>query len=819
MRSWESARARVIARALLAGALGLAGAVMPAVAQPTPATSSALRDYDIPAGALSTVLARFASEAGVLLSVDARLTEGRQTDGLRGRHGVADGFARILESTGLEAVRDGQGYALRTSPPPSGATTTLPAVTVTATADEETAWSPVGGVVARRSASGSKTDTALIETPQTINIVTREEMTARGADRTVLEALAYTPGFLNTQSVNTRADYGSLRGFDAYQSMYVDGLNVPYGLDRAAPQTEPYGLERIEVLKGPASVLYGQAAPGGLINAVSKRPTAERRSEVDLHWGTYSRLEAGVDFSGPITQDRSLLYRLVGFGRDSDTQIDFVKDDRKYVAPSLTWLPGADTSLTLLASYQDDEGGEFGNAFPIEVMQPPGPFGRVPLHRNSGEPDDRYDREQKTFGWAFEHRFTEVWSLAQNARWQDLEVGYDNPVFPALRPDGRTVDRSIYLFDEQLETLAVDTRMVAQFATGAAQHTVMIGVDYRHQQGDSANGYHYNAAAPFDLFDPVYGQSPDDLGFTSFADTDFKQWGWYAQDQVRIGRWALTLGGRHDSAKTDFRSTGAYVYDNSTKDSAFTGRAGLVYLFDNGFAPYASYTESFQPVTGSSPDFFGRPFDPVTARQLETGLKYQPSGQTAFVTLAAFDLAQQNVLTTDTEHECVEENVPVGCGFFSKQVGEIRVRGVELEGKAELGRFDLTAAYAFMKSEFTRSNDGNEGLEKSNVPRHQASAWVDYRFEGAATGLNFGAGVRRTGAYYGDDFEQVRNDSVTLVDASARCELGEFLPLARGVNLGVNVRNLADEDYLTCSFGNCSYGLRRTVEGTLSYRW
>lgn len=805
-------------RAFASGWLGVAlltGTTI-GVAQAPAVTEAVVREYDIPAGALSTTLTRFASEAGVLLSTDAALTQGKQSGGLRGRHGIGQGFALILRDTGLQAIPDGAGYTLKPLPP-SGDAMTLPAVKVVAEADTETAWSPVGGIVARRSASGSKTDTALIEMPQSVHVVTREEMTSRGADRTVLEALEYTPGFLNTESVNTRADYGNLRGFSAYQSMYVDGLNLPYGLDRAAPQIEPYGLERIEVLKGPASVLYGQAAPGGLINAVSKRPTAERRAELDLHWGTYSRLEAGLDLSGPFTQDRTLLYRLVGFGRDSDTQIDFVKDDRKYVAPSLTWLPGKDTRLTVLASYQEDEGGEFNNSFPYEFTRDPGPLGRVPLHRNGGEPDDRYDREQTAIGWVFDHRFDDTWSVAQIARWQDLDVQYDNAIFPDVR-DERSIERSIYVFDETLETLTVDTRVVATFATGPVQHTVLVGVDYRDQKGDSANGYHYQAAAPLDLFDPVYGQSDDDLPFTASADAKLEQWGWYAQEQARIGRWALTLGGRHDSAKTDYQSMGEFPYDDVTDDSAFTGRAGLVYLFDNGFAPYASYTESFQPATFSGLDFSGRPFKPITARQFEGGIKYQPLGRSAFVTLAAFDLAQQNVLTADVEHrDC--DAFPDTCGFFSKQVGEIRVRGLELEGKAELGRLDVTAAYAYMKSKFTRSEDGNEGLEKADVPRHSASAWVDYRFDGAANGLNLGAGVRRTGAFYGDDSEQVRNRAQTLVDVAAGCELGNFVRFAQGVKLGLSVRNLADEDYLNCAFGSCSYGLRRTVEGTLTYRW
>lgn len=376
-----SPRLPLLAPTLLATAvLGLHAPLLPAqdAAAASPSASAArIQRWNLPAGPLADVLGAFAARAGLFVAADGALTQGRTSPGVSGDMTAAEALSRLLTGTGTEAVPGTDGsYTLR-AVPSAGDAQLLAPVRVTGDLQRETASGPVGGYVARQSATGSKTDTPLIETPQTVNVVTREEIAARGGARTVMEALAYTPGFRNPNNVDTRYDYGLLRGFSAYQSMYADGLSLPYGLDRASPQMEPYGLERVEVLKGPSSVLYGQNPPGGLINAVSKRPTAERRGEVLLQFATHEQKEAGLDLSGPLDERQRWQYRLVAFGRDGEEQVDFVDDRRVFVAPSLRWAPGEDTELTVLTHWQQDRGAEFNNTLPNVGTQIPGEFGRI----------------------------------------------------------------------------------------------------------------------------------------------------------------------------------------------------------------------------------------------------------------------------------------------------------------------------------------------------------------------------------------------------------------------------------------------------------
>lgn len=777
------------------------------------ASQEAAREYTLPAGPLARTLNQIAVEAGLVLSVDPELVEGRRAAPVQGRMAPREALTRALRGSGLRLAETDAG-TLRLDPEPAGAATPiLPAVKVSADTESETARGPVDGYVAKRSATGSKTDTALIETPQAINVVTADEIANRGGGRSLTEVLAYTPGFFNAETVDTRNDYGgSLRGFAVYDALYLDGLRLPNGLDRAVPQIEPYGLERVEVLKGPASVLYGQNAPGGVINMVSKRPKAQRGAEMLFAVGTHDQLEGSLDLTGPLAGSQTLLYRIAGFVRDSETQVDFVDDNRLYLAPSLTWVIGPDTQLTLLSHYQDDEGGEFSNLLPAAGTRDPSPNGEIPVGRYTGEPDfDQYDRRQIGLGYAGEHRFSDAWAVSQDFRYLDLDVDYRNVIFPALADDGRTVDRTLYFFDEALESYTVDNRSQLDFQTGRVRHTLLAGIDYRRHEVDSDNGYYFGEGGLLDVFEPTYGQPLADLPNNGVSTIEGRQLGYYLQDQIRVDRWVLTLGGRYDEARSEAAFNGA-VYEEHD-DEAFTGRAGVVYLFDSGFAPYASYSESFEPPFRATVDYFGEPFDPLTGEQIEVGLKYQPGHSNSFITVSLFDLAQKNVLTEDLEHQ--DE------GFFQKQIGEVAVRGVEVEGKASLARLDLTASYALLDSEYARSDDGNEGFAVSGVPRHQASIWGVYRLIGALDGLQIGGGLRHNGSFHGDAFQEWSNGALTLVDLMMSYDLGRSVGLgADKLRLTVNARNVADEEYVNCAGANlCSYGATRTVQGTVAYRW
>lgn len=346
----------------------------------------------------------------------------------------------------------------------------LPEVRVESEADKETALEPVQGYVINKSLTGSKTDTPLIEIPQAISVINKDEIAARAAQN-MTQAVAYTPGILSGMfGPSTRDDYFNLRGFDTPQ--YLDGTRL-VGANYANLRLEPYGMERIEILRGPSSVLYGQNAPGGLVNMMSKRPTDQSLHEMQLLGGSFNRVQGSVDFSGPIDEKGEWLYRITALARGSDTQVDYSKDDRYFVAPSFTWKPNNNTSFTFLSHYQKDETGNTMQFLPYEGTVLPNPNGKIPTTRFLGEPTyDHYDREQFALGYEFQHRFNDTFSVRQNLRYAFVSSDYpvtfslgfvtDNDGVPT---DYRTVSRLAGLYQDEAGTFTLDNQMQANFET------------------------------------------------------------------------------------------------------------------------------------------------------------------------------------------------------------------------------------------------------------------------------------------------------------------------------------------------------------------
>jgi iron complex outermembrane receptor protein len=677
----------------------------------------------------------------------------------------------------------------------------------------------VDGYIATVSGTGSKTDTPLLLTPQSISVVPADQIKDQGA-QSIVEALRYTPGVTVEMNNNTRFDELRVRGFLPVQ--YLDGMPVPYNQFFGTPRIEPYGLERIEVLKGPASFLFGQNSPGGLVNMISKRPTEEAQNELQLQFGSFNRLQAAFDLSGPASKDGQVLYRLTGVMRDAETVVDYTRDDVFYIAPAFTWRPSADTSLTVLASYGYDKGTFPHQYLPAEGTLLPNPNGKIPLHRFLGEPGwDRFDREQWAVGYAFEHRLNEAWKFRQNLRYASVDT-----YFQAHRVEGfadadlTTVDRGAYAVSADAGTFTVDNQLETKFASGPLGHKVLVGFDYLRTTGNFA----FNGASPvkfpggtydspINVYNPVYGAVavPPLLPFQA-NHTEQTQVGVYVQDQIKLGNWLLTLGGRQDWAENavdDLLSGKTPRQD----DAAFTGRAGLTYAFANGLAPYVSYATSFQPVVGAVVGAGDQLFKPTTGEQYEAGIKYQP-GANLLITAAVFDIVQQNYLSFD----------PVT--FTGSQIGEVHVRGFDIEARAKLTRnLDVIAAYAYLDHEVTASaNSAEVGTAIPMVAQHQASAWAKYTFsEGTAlSGLWIGAGVRYTGSALGGTVDDPLDiPAYTLVDAGMVYDLGRLDKSFKGAELGLNVTNLFDDYHVAgyCDRTYCSLGAGRTVLTTLRYRW
>jgi iron complex outermembrane recepter protein len=704
----------------------------------------------------------------------------------------------------------------------SGAAIELPQMDVQATAWRS--WQPVSGYVAPVTTTGSKTDTPLIEAPQSLGVVTRDQIDDQGA-LSVSQALRYTAGVLPEVRPSARYDSVFVRGFGgqgtgaAYVN-FLDGLRQGRGLYYGVPNTDPWLLERIEVLRGPASVLYGQTGAGGIVNLVSRRPTATPVNEVRLEAGSYGLAQAAFDFGGPLTEDGKVLYRLTGIGRTANTQFDFSDEKRIAIAPALTWRPTDNTSITFLSSYQYDPYGGFYNFVPAVGTVLPSPYGRLRSNFFGGDPNyNKYERTQAAIGYQFEHRVDNIWTVRQNFRYSYVDSEFNVLSIGAIGADGRTGTRRATFSKDHANSFALDNQAQATFTTGALQHTALFGLDW---QRTSARGRITTVAAgipSLNIFAPVYYRTIPPI-YSSLADKtnqELDQLGLYAQDQIAYGRWRFNVGLRYDNASqgtTTHLVSGANAGQQSQVDDEVTWRAGLLYLFDSGVAPYASYSTSFLPNSGTSaPQRGATPFAPTTGEQFEVGVKYQPPGINSFIQLAGYQITQQNVLTPDPVYTT-----------FSQPTGEIRSRGIEFEGRASLNdNLDLIGTYSYIDAEITKSSTANvSGNRVPQVPNHIASGWANYRFtEGLLRGLELGGGVRYVGSSYGNDVNTFKVNDVTLFDAAIRYDLSARLDLPTRLELTVNMQNLGDREYVaSCSSATaCYFGLRRLIIGGLRVRW
>jgi iron complex outermembrane receptor protein len=715
----------------------------------------------------------------------------------------------------------------RVAAPTQAAPATRPAIL------GERGLGPVQGYAARESVTATKTDTPILQIPQSVSVITRDQIVSQQA-QSVPEIVRYTPGVTTElYGASTVADEIWVRGFKAPR--FLDGLRLPYDtvLEFAQSKTEPYGLERFEILRGPSSGIYGHTSPGGMVNMVSKRPTDFYRGELELQTGSFDRLQGAFDLSGPLDEQRKFLGRIVGVVRDTDRVIDFTHEQRLYFAPSFTWAPTADTSFTFLSSFQrDDIKGQPQHYVPGYGTLLPNPNGRIPYSRNIGEPNfDRIKLDQNMVGYAFAHRFNEVFQVRQNVRYSTIRNEVysmrnetDLVNFPAPG-DGVTTLRSANYVLGDTKNLAVDTHMQADFATGPLSHKVLFGIDYQKQDVTSEYRSSFGGFGPYALgfqlnvFAPVYGQpipGKNEMGAPAISQVaDQYQLGFYLQDQIKVDRWVVTLTGRYDKAVADTTN----VLTNTTvnqDDAAFTGRAGLTYLFDNGVAPYVAYSTSFQPVFGiNTASTAGEPFKPTTGEGWEVGVKYQPVGYRLLVTGALFEVTQQNVVTS----------LPV-FPFTSGQTGEVRVRGWELEARGNITReLAIVGGIAHIEPIVTKNslNPALVGNDVIAIPRDSASLWAMYTFyNGGLGGLGLGAGVRYVGALWGDELNTIRIPSHTLFDAVVSYDFSYLRPDMKGVTLQINATNLANTYYVANCFTGlayCALGAPRTVLATLRYNW
>ncbi|RYH99236.1 ferrichrome porin FhuA [Citrobacter werkmanii] len=708
-------------------------------------------------------------------------------------------------------------------------------ITVTAApAPQESAWGPAATIAARQSATATKTDTPIQKVPQSISVVTAEEM-ALHQPKSVKEALSYTPGVaVGTRGASNTYDYLIIRGFAAdgqSQNNYLNGLKMQGNFYNDAV-IDPYMLERAEVMRGPVSVLYGKSNPGGLLNMVSKRPTTEPLKEVQFKMGTDSLFQTGFDFSDALDDDGVYSYRLTGLARSANAQQQGAEEQRYAIAPSFSWRPDDKTNFTFLSYFQNEPETGYYGWLPKEGTVSKLPNGsRLPTDFNEGANNNTYSRNEKMVGYSFDHEFNDTFTVRQNLRYAQNKVsqnsvyGYgmcSDPLYtkdPANSPCAsvpqsdwdHTLTRQYVDDNEKLQNFAVDTQVQSKFATGSLDHTLLTGVDYMRMRNDINSWFGWaGSVAPSDIYN--LDRSDFDFGAHTGPGAPYRvlnkqeQTGLYAQDQMQWDKVLVTLGGRYDWAKQDSLNRVSGVQD-SRDDRQFTWRGGVNYLFDNGVTPYFSYSESFEPAsqTGAS----GNIFAPSKGKQYEAGVKYVPGDRPIVLTGAVYQLTKTNNLMAD----------PNG-SLFSVEGGEIRSRGVEIEAKAALSAsVNVVGSYTYTDAEYT-TDTNYKGNTPAQVPKHMASLWGDYTiYDGALSGLTLGTGARLTGSSYGDPANSFKVGSYTVVDALVRYDLAR-VGMA-GSNMALHVNNLLDREYVASCFNTygCFWGAERQVVATATFRF
>ncbi len=795
-----------------------------AIAQAQSTAQAGAVSFNIPSQSLTASLTAFARQTGIRIAYPAALTSGKSAPALRGSFTSAEALGHILAGSGLSYRFTGDRAVTIIDPSAAdsgsvNASGALVLQTIDVHGSSETGWGPVGGLVAQTSATGTKTDTPLLDVPASVSVIGETEIEKRGV-KNLDQALNYTSGVnTNLYGADKRYDFLAIRGFDETgMGIYRDGLqNRTYNF--TGSRVEPYGMQRVEVMKGSTSTLYGLNSPGGLVNMITKRPQDQKHGEIYTTFGE-DHIETGTDFGGPIDANGDWSYRITAKWQDSKDGHDWARDDRLYIAPALTWKPTDYTTLTLLADYNKRKGANrYG--IPLGSGLDPDTF--------LGEKQfDQNDTKEWNIGYVFDHDFGNGLKFHSNARYNELDLSNKNTYASSAHPV--TSRRYAMMVEGELERFSMDNHLQYDASFGRFDSRTLFGVDYsRTKQNESDT--RGRIAGVGDLYNPIYCSpncvlTPDllMLGPPYTGSGTQTAAGVYLQEELTLDdRWILTLGTRYDrvdsKADADFDLSGLLLSDSQDiKEHALTSRAGLTFKATEELSVYGTYSESFQPVP-PVPSFygaFGLPSlsgdnKPVEGVMWEAGVKYRPTGMNALFTAAVFSLEQ--------------ENAPYYVGLQRYQIGKLRTKGLELEAKAAINeRLNLTLAYSYLDSEILEDGlsavQTNKGNRFQFIPAQTASAWVDYTIPGNDTfgDLTLGLGARFVGTRYADNANTLKLSSYTVFDAALNYQIAD------NASLAVNVTNLFDKKYIShvetwSAPDTLFYGDRRSIKGTLKYTW
>ncbi|MEN5343325.1 TonB-dependent siderophore receptor [Achromobacter mucicolens] len=668
----------------------------------------------------------------------------------------------------------------------------LPAVRVTGDDDagQDGLFNPVAPPAV------NKSSVPLSKTPQSITVVPRAVLDAQQA-QTLADALHNVPGVVANQFGRRGWDDLIIRGQVASDSLFLDGLRTAAS-NRVAEQL--FGVEQVEVLKGPASLLYGQVLPGGLVNMVSKRPRAETFAEAATTLGSHEFRQATLDMGTPLSENGKAAFRVNALAMNSNDETDHVWFKNRFIAPSLSLDLGPRTDFTILTSYQERQYIR-QQGLPIVGTVQSNPNGAIPRDRFTGEPgQDPYRGYQSRVGYALTHRFDNGWTVNQNARWQSFTLNGQLVANGLLRADNRTLRRTATDQHWDGDTITLDTNAQRRFDTGFGAHDITVGVDYLRTRENSLS---YNCSVrDLDVYQPVYG-SPINCPANPRTDssTTVRAIGVYARDQIALGeRWNAVFGLRHDTASTHSTDHLTQSREDSS-DNAITGSGALMYEIAPGVRPYISYATSFYPNSGTNVD--GNTFKPESGRQWEAGVKIDLDDGATSITVAAFDLERRNVLQAD----------PVNDGY-SIAVGKQRTRGAELGWASDLGNgLSLMGGYAYLSAVVV--DDGGQVPSTNNtrlnsVPRHSFNVTARYRMQGSLAGWELTGGLRAEGSRYTYGYDI---PGYLVADAGVAYDAGRW-------RAALTMNNLFDKQYYAGGVRNAvALGDGRTTLVSLALRY
>lgn len=680
---------------------------------------------------------------------------------------------------------------------------TLPRITIKDKKEREEADGPLVGYTANRSSSSTKLDTPIIETPQSISVIGRKELSDR-AIFNMTEAARYTVGVMTEPYGYDTTGYlwYHLRGFnDSYQFLFVDGLKSPGG-SYSVPAVNSDSAERIEIIRGPSSSLYGQGTAGGLVNVIRKQPAIGQERTAELVAGNFTN-HLNLDTGGSIDKDNKVIWRINASLQRERSMIKYPSWDRSntkksFLEPTLSIKAGSNTNIVVGANIHNAR----GTTNPAEYLAPDkasstGFLGGTPRH-------DHLNKHQSEFYYFVDHEIDDNLKFKHKLRTVNVRTDFDYTISDDEVEESTThIEENATSRREAFRYTAMDNQVHGDFSTGKLRHRFVFGLDALTVGNPSRI---YTSTGPtLDLLLPPSGQyqqyvadpALDESNISAHSKSSVRQVGVYFHDELKFNDYVLNIGTRFDSVK----STENDKIDQKAEkqnDKKLSSRLGILKTWNNQISSYASYSESFLPTIGR--DSQGNQFKPTRGKQFEIGLKYKPFQSDTIFTAAIFDLRKTNVSTTDPDDTS-----------FLRQTGEVRSRGIELEAKTEiLKNMSLISSVAYNDVKVVKSNDDDLGKHPVGVPKIMASAWLDYRFERKVSGLSAGIGLRYMGKTYANLDNTVATPAYTLYDAAIRYKTGPW-------EFSLNSNNLFNRKYVASYAYGYYLGQPRTVIARARY--